>query len=55
MLHLLATLDRFCRRGLLGFESFMGILSEAAKAVVLSLEAFVQVDEIRQQMMRGLH
>lgn len=55
MLHLLATLERLRRQGLLAYESFMSIEPDAANAVVLSQEAFAQADDIRWQMMRGLH
>ena len=55
MLHLLATLERLRRQGLLAYESVMSIEPDAANAVVLSQEAFAQADDIRRQMMRGLH
>ena len=55
MLHLVATLERLRRQGLLAYESVMSIEPEAANAVILSQEAFAQEDEIRRQMMRSLH
>jgi len=55
MLHLLATLERLRRQGLLAYESVMSIELDAANAVILSQEAFAQADEIQRQMMRGLH
>ena len=55
MLHLLATLERLRRRGLLTYESVMSIELDAANAVILSQEAFAQADEIRRQTIRGLH
>ncbi|MDD2766028.1 MAG: hypothetical protein PHE83_18855 [Opitutaceae bacterium] len=55
MLHLLATLERLRRQGLLSYESFMSIEPDAANAVILSQEAFALADEIKGQMMRGLH
>ncbi len=55
MLHLLATLERLRRQGLLAYESAMSIEPDAANAVILSQEAFALADEIKGQMMRGLH
>jgi hypothetical protein len=55
MLHLVATLERLRRQGLLAYESVMSIEPDAANAVILSKEAFSLADEIEGQMMRGLH
>lgn len=55
MSHLLATLERLRRQGLLAYESFMSIEPDAANAVALSQEAFAQADAIRRQMMRSMH
>ena len=55
MLHLVATLERLRRQGLLAYESVMSIEPEATNAVILSKEAFSLADDIRRQMMRGLH
>jgi hypothetical protein len=55
MLHLVATLERLRRQGLLAYESVMSIEPEAANAVILSQEAFSLADEIQRQKMRGLH
>ena len=55
MLHLVATLERLRRQGLLAYENVMSIEPDAANAVILSQEAFAQADEIRRQMMRSLH
>lgn len=55
MLGLLATLERFRRRGLLAYESVMSIEPGAANAMILNPEAFAQADEIRRQITRRLH
>ncbi|CAG0990924.1 hypothetical protein ANRL3_02769 [Anaerolineae bacterium] len=55
MLHLVATLERLRRQGLLAYESVMSIEPDAANAVILSQEAFSLADEIQGQMKRGLH
>lgn len=55
VLGLLATLERFRRRGLLTYESFMSIELDAVNAVVLSQEAFSEADEIQRRITRRLH
>ena len=55
MLHLLATLERLRRQGLLAYENVMSIEPDAANTVILSKEAFSLADEIQGQIMRRLH
>ena len=55
MLCMLATLERLRRQGLLSYESFMSIELGAPNTIVLSPEAFAHGEDIRRQMLRGLH
>ena len=52
---MLATLERLRRKGLLSYESFMSIELGAPNTIVLSPEAFAHGEDIRRQMLRGLH
>ena len=55
LLSMLATLERLRRRGLLAYADVMSMELDAANSIVLSPEAFAQEEDIRRQMMRGLH
>ena len=55
LLCMLATLERLRRHGLLSYESCMSIELGAPNTIVLSQEAFAHGEDIRRQMLRGLH
>jgi len=55
LLFMLATLERLRRRGLLAYAGVISMELDAANSIVLSPEAFAQEEDIRRQMMRGLH
>ena len=55
LLCMLATLERLRRRGLLAYAGVMSMELDADNSIILSPEAFEQEEDIRRQMMRGLH
>ena len=55
LLCMLATLERLRRRGLLSYDSVMSIELGAANSIILNPDALAHEDDIRRQMMRGLH